>query len=90
MLGAIIVEGGLDKTLANIPQRLIVIHGGKPVPPGGKPLPIPGVKPGQIKAAARPRPGGAAGQRHLPADAAHPPGAAAALADRRTPRASAT
>lgn len=49
MLGAIIVEGGLDQRLANIPQRLIVIHGGKPVPPGGKPLPIPGVKPGQIK-----------------------------------------
>ena len=56
MLGAIIVEGGLDQTLANIPQRLIVIHGGKPTPPSGKPLPIPGVKPGQIKPPPAPGP----------------------------------
>jgi suppressor of ftsI len=56
MLGAIVVEGGLDSTLASIPQRLIVIHGGKPVPPGGKPLPIPGVKPGQIKPPPSPGP----------------------------------
>jgi FtsP/CotA-like multicopper oxidase with cupredoxin domain len=49
MLGAIIVQGGLDNVMANIPQRLIVIHGGKPTPPNGKPLPIPGVKPGTIK-----------------------------------------
>jgi FtsP/CotA-like multicopper oxidase with cupredoxin domain len=57
MLGAIVVQGGLDQTLANIPQRLIVIHGGKPVPPGGKPLPIPGVKPSQIKPPPAPGPG---------------------------------
>jgi suppressor of ftsI len=56
MLGAIIVEGGLDNVLDSIPQRLIVIHGGKPTPPGGKPLPIPGVKPGQIKAPPSPGP----------------------------------
>ena len=56
MLGAIVVEGGLDERLASIPQRLIVIHGGKPFPPGGKPLPIPGVKPGQIKAPPAPGP----------------------------------
>jgi FtsP/CotA-like multicopper oxidase with cupredoxin domain len=56
MLGAIVVEGGLDNVLANIPQRLIVIHGGKPTPPGGRPLPIPGVKPGQIKAPPAPGP----------------------------------
>ena len=56
MLGAIIVQGGLDKTLANIPQRLIVIHGGKPTPPGGKPLAIPGVKPGQLKPPPSPGP----------------------------------
>jgi suppressor of ftsI len=48
MLGGIIVEGGLDNVMPNIPQRLIIIHGGKPTPPGGKPLPIPGVKPGQV------------------------------------------
>jgi suppressor of ftsI len=46
MLGAIVVEGGLDNVLPNIPQRMIVIHGGKPVPPNGKPLPIPGTPPG--------------------------------------------
>jgi suppressor of ftsI len=56
MLGGIIVEGGLDNVMPNIPQRLIVIHGGKPTPPGGKPLPIPGAKPGQIKAPPSPGP----------------------------------
>ena len=56
LIGAIIVEGGLDNELAHIPQRIIVIHGGKLVPPGGKPLPIPGTKPGQIKAPPNPGP----------------------------------
>jgi suppressor of ftsI len=56
MLGAIVVEGGLDSVLANIPQRLIVIHGGKPTPPSGRPLPIPGVQPGQIKPPPSPGP----------------------------------
>jgi FtsP/CotA-like multicopper oxidase with cupredoxin domain len=56
MLGAIVVEGGLDSVLASIPQRLIVIHGGKPVPPRGKPLPIPGIKPAQVKAPPSPGP----------------------------------
>jgi FtsP/CotA-like multicopper oxidase with cupredoxin domain len=56
MLGGIVVEGGLDNVMPNIPQRLIIIHGGKPTPPGGKPLPIPGVKPGQIKAPPSPGP----------------------------------
>jgi suppressor of ftsI len=56
LLGAIVVEGGLDNKLANIPQRLIVIHGGKPTPPGGKPLAVPGVKPGQLKAPPAPGP----------------------------------
>ncbi len=56
MLGGIIVEGGLDNVLPDIPQRLMIIHGGKPTPPGGKPLPIPGVKPGQIKPPPSPGP----------------------------------
>ena len=56
LLGALIVEGGLDRKLANIPQRLIVIHGGEPLPPGGKPLPIPGLKPGTIKLPPKPGP----------------------------------
>ena len=56
MLGGIIVQGGLDERLANIPQRLIVISGGKPTPPNGKPLPIPGTKPGQIKPPPSPGP----------------------------------
>jgi suppressor of ftsI len=56
MLGGIIVEGGLDEELRNIPQRLIMIHGGKPTPPGGKPLPIPGVPAGKIHAPPSPGP----------------------------------
>jgi suppressor of ftsI len=56
LIGAIIVEGGLDNVLSKIPQRIIVIHGGKLVPPGGKPLPIPGTKPGQIKPPPNPGP----------------------------------
>ncbi len=56
MLGGIIVEGGLDNVLPNIPQRLIVIHGGKPTPINGKTLPIPGTKPGQIKPPPAPGP----------------------------------
>lgn len=56
MLGGIVVEGGLDNVMPNIPQRLIIIHGGKPTPPDGKPLPIPGVKPGQIKPPPSPGP----------------------------------
>lgn len=56
LIGAIIVEGGLDNLLSAIPQRIIVIHGGKLVPPGGKPLPIPGAKPGQIKPPPNPGP----------------------------------
>jgi len=56
LIGAIVVEGGLDNVLGKIPQRIIVIHGGKLVPPGGKPLPIPGAKPGQIKPPPNPGP----------------------------------
>ncbi len=56
LVGAIIVQGGLDNLLSNIPQRLIFIHGGKLVPPGGKPLPIPGAKPGQIPSPPNPGP----------------------------------
>jgi suppressor of ftsI len=56
MLGGIIVEGGLDEELRNIPQRLIMISGGKPTPPGGKPLPIPGVPAGKIHAPPSPGP----------------------------------
>jgi FtsP/CotA-like multicopper oxidase with cupredoxin domain len=56
LIGAIIVEGGLDNVLSKIPQRIIVIHGGKLVPPGGKPLPIPGARPGQIKPPPNPGP----------------------------------
>jgi suppressor of ftsI len=56
MLGAIIVEGGLDNVMPNIPQRLIVIHGGKPTTKNGKPLPIPGAKPGSIKPPPNPGP----------------------------------
>jgi FtsP/CotA-like multicopper oxidase with cupredoxin domain len=56
MLGGIIVEGGLDEELRNIPQRLIMIHGGKPTPINGKTLPIPGTKPGQIKPPPSPGP----------------------------------
>ena len=56
MLGGIIVEGGLENVLANIPQRLIMIHGGKPTPPDGKPLPIPGVPAGKVHAPPSPGP----------------------------------
>jgi suppressor of ftsI len=56
MLGGIIVEGGLDEELRDIPQRLIMIHGGKPTPINGKTLPIPGTKPGQIKPPPSPGP----------------------------------
>lgn len=56
MLGAILVGGGLDNVMPNIPQRLIIIHGGKLLPPGGKPLPIPGLKPSQVKPPPNPGP----------------------------------
>jgi suppressor of ftsI len=65
MLGGILVEGGLDNVMPNIPQRLIIISGGKPcIQPfntaGGQtqctPLPIPGSKPGQIKPPPAPGP----------------------------------
>ncbi|MGA2929070.1 MAG: multicopper oxidase domain-containing protein, partial [Solirubrobacteraceae bacterium] len=65
MLGAIIVEGSLDNVMPNIPQRLIVLSGGKPCmkpvnAANGQtnctPLPIPAAKPGQIKAPPAPGP----------------------------------
>src|SRR5262245_7669031 len=56
LIGAIIVQGGLDDILLKIPQRLNVIYGGKIVPPGGKILPIPGARPGQIKPPPNPGP----------------------------------
>jgi suppressor of ftsI len=56
LIGAIIVQGGLDDVLSNIPQRLIIIHGGRLEPPGGKPLPIPGARPGQFKPPPNPGP----------------------------------
>jgi FtsP/CotA-like multicopper oxidase with cupredoxin domain len=57
LAGAIVVQGGLDDRLANIPQRLIVIQGGKEVPPNNLPyLPIPGAKPGSVHPPPRPGP----------------------------------
>ncbi len=47
LAGAIVVAGGLDKVLPNIPQRLIVVQGGREVAPPGYHVVIPGLKPGQ-------------------------------------------
>jgi FtsP/CotA-like multicopper oxidase with cupredoxin domain/pSer/pThr/pTyr-binding forkhead associated (FHA) protein len=64
MLGAIVVEGGLDNVLPKIPQRLILISGGKPCAgpvnsasgTNCTQLPIPGTKPGQVKPPPSPGP----------------------------------
>lgn len=57
LAGAIVVEGGLDRTMAKIPQRLIVIQGGKEVPPNNLPfLPVPGQPSAQIHPPPRPGP----------------------------------
>ncbi|HEU0316728.1 MAG TPA: multicopper oxidase family protein, partial [Solirubrobacteraceae bacterium] len=48
LAGAIVVAGGLDNLLPKIPQRLIVIQGGKETPQPGFKAVIPGLKPGQF------------------------------------------
>jgi suppressor of ftsI len=57
LAGPIVVVGGLDKLMPKIPQRLIVLQGGKEVPPNNLPfLPVPGLPPGSIHPPPRPGP----------------------------------